>query len=366
MNRSEIKTYSPPRSRIRSFSLWGEPGLTKTAKIGSCAEAWGYHFEPITGANREATDFMGLPIEIDGEIRYSTFAWVKRLLGADKAILFLDELTTVAPSVSKAMLRVLEERQVGETYLADSVAIVIAANPPSSAVDGYDLPPAVANRIMHLDWAFDTEEWLEGFVTDFQFSTAPSFDSMLNDGTDSHKARAKAMVASFLRTRPDLVHKMPRDATEAGRAWPSPRSWTKAAAVLSELEADDEDAMRLVLLGCVGEGAANEFIAWYMASDLYDPEAVLRDPSIVDWTARPDRIFALTSALTAIARMRGDKRTWKAVMVALTGCAKAGRPDLAYPGARQLLNSIPEGAELPENTDKAFADLLAKTGKWAA
>jgi hypothetical protein len=73
------------------------------------------------------------------------------------------------------MLRILEERQVGETYLPSSVAIVAAANPPSSAVDGYDLPPAVANRLMHLDWVLDTAEWLDGLLTDFAFTKVPSW-----------------------------------------------------------------------------------------------------------------------------------------------------------------------------------------------
>ena len=347
--------------------VWGEPGVCKTASLGSYAEGWGYHFEPITGANREATDFLGMPIQTeDNEVVYAKLAWVSRLVAADKALLFLDELTTVPPSVQKAMLRILEERQVGETYLPSSVAIVAAANPPSSAVDGYDLPPAVANRLMHLDWVLDTAEWLEGLLTDFAFTTTPKLDSLLGGGSDADKARVKAMVAAFLHTRPDLLHKMPVDATTAGRGWPSPRSWTKCAAVLSELDRGDEEAMNLVLVGCVGEAAANEFLAWHVAQDLYDPEDVLADPSIVDWTLRPDRIFALTSALVAIARIRGDKRTWRKVMGALTACAQAGRPDLAYPGARQLLQQVPDGAELPDGTVEAFADLMTRTGRWAA
>lgn len=347
--------------------VWGHPGVGKTASLGAYAGAWGYHFEPITGANREATDFLGLPIQNgDDEVVYAKLAWVSRLVAADKALLFLDELTTVPPSVQKAMLRILEERQVGETYLPDSVAIVAAANPPSSAVDGYDLPPAVANRLMHLDWVLDTAEWLDGLLTDFAFAKTPALSELLGGGSDADRARTKAMVAAFLRTRPDLLHKMPADPTEAGRGWASPRSWTKCAAVLAELDRGDDEAMNLVLVGCVGEAAANEFLAWHIAQDLYDPEEVIADPSIVDWTQRPDRIFALTSALVAIARIRGDKRTWQKVMVALTACAKAGRPDLAYPGARQLLQQIPDGAELPDGTVKAFADLMAKSGKWAA
>ena len=81
---------------------------------------------------------------------------------------------------------------------------------------------------------------------------------------------------------------------------------------------------------------------------------------------RPDRIFALVSALTAIARVRADAATWRKVMVVLTACAKAGRPDLAYPGVRLLLQDPPAGAKLPNDTAEAFHKLMVKSGKWAA
>lgn len=346
--------------------LWGDPGVGKTAVVSSNGEKWGYHVETVIGSIREASDFMGLPIEVDGEVKYAAPAWAHRLAVADKGLLFLDELTTAPPSVQRAMLRILQEREVGELTLPDSVALVAAANPPSIAVDGWDLAAPVANRLMHLDWVFDTDAWIDGFVTDFEHVDIPTIDSMLGGGTDADKAQAKASIVSFLRTRPDFRLKVPTDPALAGKGWPSPRSWTNAAAVLSELDRSDSDAMTLVLTGCVGEAAAIEYIAWVVATDLYDPEEVLADPSIVNWTDRPDRIFALTSALTAIARMRGDKRTWTGAMTALTACAAAGRPDLAYPGARTLLQKLPADAKLPTGTVEAFGDLLQKTGKWEA
>jgi MoxR-like ATPase len=346
--------------------LWGQPGVCKTAVISSSGQEWGFHVETVVGSIREASDFMGLPIEVDGEVKYAAPSWAHRLAGADKGLLFLDELTTAPPSVQRAMLRILQEREVGELTLPDSVALVAAANPPSIAVDGWDLAAPVANRLMHLDWVFDADAWIDGFVTDFEHMDIPTLDSMLGDATDADKAQAKASVVSFLRARPDFRLKVPSDPALAGKGWPSPRSWTNAAAVLSELDRSDTDAMTLVLTGCVGEAAAIEYIAWVVATDLYDPEEVLADPSIVDWTARPDRIFALMSALTAIARMRGDKRTWTAAVGAMTACAAAGRPDLAYPGARALLQKVPTGCSVPTATVKAFGELLQKTGKWAA
>jgi hypothetical protein len=53
-------------------------------------------------------------------------------------------------------------------------------------------------------------------------------------------------------------------------------------------------------------------------------------------------------------------------MRVLVDCAAAGRPDLAYPGGRSLLNAIPEGAKCPRAAVEAFADLMRRSGRWAS
>lgn len=347
--------------------LWGDPGTGKTATINAYGKAWGMYVESIVGSNREPTDFMGFPVEIDGVTRYSTLAWAQRLADADRALLFLDELTTCSPSVQKVMLRVLQERVVGELQLPSTVSIVAAANPPGVAVDGWDLAAPVANRMMHLDWHFDSQVWLEGLASNFEFMQTHSLDEMLNDGSDQSRLRAKALVTAFLAARPDLRNRaVPTDPAIAGRGWPSPRSWTNMGLVLAELAGDDTEAMLLVAAGCVGDAAATEFVAWVVSADLYDPEEVIRDPSIVDWTIRPDRIFALTTSVAAIAQSRGDKTTWEAVMEVVARCAESGRPDLSYPAARSLLSVQPNTAKVPAGVVNAFGDLFEKMGRWAA
>lgn len=322
--------------------------------------------ETVIGSIREASDFLGLPIEVDGQVSYAPPAWAQRLVEADRGLLFLDELTTAPPSVQRAMLRVLQEREVGELRLTDSVALVAAANPPEIAVDGWPLAAPVANRLMHLDWHFDADAWLEGVMTDFEHIDVPGIDSLLGSGSDVDSVRVKGAITGFLRVRPDLRLAVPVDSALAGRGWPSPRSWTNAMSVMAELEPSDDDAALLVLIGCVGEAAAIEYLAWVAATDLYDPEAVLADPKIVDWTNRPDRIFALMASVVGLVRLRGNKSTWESGIAVMVACAKSGRPDLAYPGARSLLASVPSGAKTPAGAAAAFGELMERTGRWAA
>lgn len=346
--------------------LWGPPGIGKTATIEAFGRSNDMHVETIVGSNREPSDFMGFPVEIDGLTQYSQLGWARRLADAPRGLLFLDELTTCSPSVQRVMLRILQERVVGELRLPDTVAMVAAANPPEIAVDGWDLAAPVANRLMHLDWAFDADAWFEGFASGFEFSQAPLISDLLNDGDERHTIRVRSSVLGFLQMRPDLRLTVPNDPSTAGRGWPSPRSWTNAASVLAELREGDDEARMLVLVGLVGEAAALEFIAWSVSADLYDPYEVMKNPAIVDWTSRPDRIFALMSSVVAVAQNNGGAKAWSAAMRVVVSCAKSGRPDLGYSGARALMQNQPEGAVVPEGAVDSFRDVFVKTGKWAA
>ena len=88
----------------------------------------GFHTETVVGAIREASDFLGLPVEVDGEVRSSPSAFARRASDANRALINFDELTTSAPSLSKAMLRIFQEREVGELRLPATAALVAAAN----------------------------------------------------------------------------------------------------------------------------------------------------------------------------------------------------------------------------------------------
>ncbi|GAB2732788.1 MoxR family ATPase [Nocardioides pakistanensis] len=348
---------------------WGQPGEGKSAKIESHGAKWGRLVKTVVGSVREASDYLGLPIEDDGRVVYSPPAWAVELNAADAGLLFLDELTTAAPSVQKAMLRILQERYTGDYRLADSVAIVAAANPPECAADGWDLPAPVANRLMHLDWQFDLDEWFEGLGTGFENLAVHSLDDMLGNGDDNDHARTYGLITGFLRTRPDLVKPgAPKDPTEAGMAWPSPRSWTNAINVLAHLDPSDEEAAILVVKGCVGEGAAKEFFAWVATADLHDPAEVMKNPNIVKWSKeRPDRLFALTYAITALALNRGDAKSWEQAMRALTVCGQNARPDVALPGVKTLMEKMPKDVKgIPTETRETFADIFQRTGRWAA
>lgn len=353
--------------------LWGNPGVTKTASITAHTDEWGFQSEVVVGGCREAVDFMGLPVEVDGEVRYSKLAWFKRLEEAAKGILILDEFTSIAPATMRAMVRIVQERWVGDHKLPDSVSIVAIANPPETAVDGWDLAPPVANRFFHLPWFFDRDAWLSNVVGDFAGFQAPALDGLVVEPTPGRIVAARSRVAAFLATKPQLVAPAPpTDPAEAGKAWPSPRSWTNAMAILGALDPTDADAIRLVMIGCVGEGAAIEYLTWEQNNSLHNPQDVLDNPSIVEWSKeRPDRLFALVGAVVAIVQMDlaanpTNTKVWEKGMAVLVACAEGGKPDAAMPAARKLLACKPSDAKLTEAMRDAFAPILTRMGRLTA
>ena len=355
--------------------LWGPPGVGKTSHITALAQSWQWHTEVVIGSIRESSDFLGFGVEVDGgpgkvgHVAYAPPGWARAASNADRALVFFDELTTAPPSVRKAMLRVLQEQVVGDLQLPDTVAIVAAANPPESAVDGYDLEPPMANRLLHLDFIFPVDAWLDGFVSGFDNINQPSMTDLIGRGDDQHRASTRAAVAAFLKSRPDLIEPgVPDDPTKAGRAWPSRRSWDNAARVLCELRPGDDEATVLVLTGTVGEGAANEFLAFNRELDLPDPLDVIAHPTRYDWSGmRPDKAFAVTNAVRAyVLGTTPDKALWLGAVNALSTIAEAGLPDVAQGAVAALLTNMPDGAGIPRRVRDAFADLFVGIGRWAA
>lgn len=343
--------------------LWGEPGIGKTATATAVAESLGWQVEVLIGSIREATDFGGMPARTEHGVELLAPAWAVRLQDRHRdqrrSMLFLDELTTAPPSVQAAMLRLLLERVVGEVHLPAEVAVVAAANPPDSAADGYDLAPPLANRLCHLELPVDATAWAQGLTTGWPAPRVP----VLPDGWTSALPTWHARAAGFITHRPALLHAFPADLAQQGRAWPSPRSWQTAARLLAAAAVADPGGGSQIelLMGCVGEGAASEFLAWLDAADLPDPEDVLADPSVLDLPMRGDRLLAALGGVVGCVADRPDQDRWDAAWRVLAEAAASGQPDAAAVVARPLLAVRRDSWELPAEIE-TFSPILAAAG----
>jgi len=125
--------------------------------------------------------------------------WAVRLVQAGKGLLFLDELSTAPPAVQAALLRLVLERRVGALHLPPGVRIVAAANPRSSAADGWELSAPLANRFVHLQWTYDHEVVVRGLGGTWPQAVLPRLDQeRLQDAV----VFARRAVCGLLAVRP--------------------------------------------------------------------------------------------------------------------------------------------------------------------
>jgi len=355
--------------------IWGEPGEAKTAKLTDMFTQWGYHVEVLTGNNREATDFLGPTIlDDDGYASYATYRWVKRLTDAEKAVLILDEFNTSRDSVMNAMLRIIQERWVGEVKLPDTVHVIAIANPPESATFSAELRPPIANRFFHITWDFDADEWLTHMATGFTDTHVAPLEDLTTTET-VYRENMMRVVTEYLKTsRHALNPGVPKDPTLASGAWASPRSWTNLARTLSCVPIGEgfEETRARIATGCVGEENAMKFLSWCRSRDLYDPAEAIANPETIPWdTARPDALFALLSAVASIGEQAGEAdntTTWRKAILVTAVAADHGFADIAMPAVRALWRARPEGVgnKIPRPVKNAYTELFVQSGKITA
>ena len=134
------------------------------------------------------------------------------------------------------------------------------------------------------------------------------------------------------------------------------------AASLAHVRDEDHAARQALVFGLVGEGAGIEFIEWAARIDLPDPAAVVADPSVVDWTDRPDRVWTILSGVVAWAASRGSVTAWREAWGPLLSAAQAGAVDVAAAAARSLNRARPANARPPAGVREVFAPVLRDAG----
>lgn len=335
--------------------LWGEPGIGKTAALTQLAETVDLPLTTVIASVHEPSDFSGLPVLGDDPATHGVPMappdWAVRLVQAGRGLLFLDELSTAPPAVQAALLRLVLERRIGALQLPPGIRIVAAANPPSSAADGWELSPPLANRFVHLSWTYDHDVVVRGLGGTWPRATLPRLDpEKLSDAVTF----ARRAVCELLAARPALVHQLPSSQTRRGSAWPSPRSWDMTVRLIAFATAtsSSKDVLSLLVRGSVGDGPGFELLAAIERMDLPDPEALLADPAAADLPERGDLRQAVLDAVVAAVRRRPDKSRWDAAWALLATAVESGPPDLVVVPATTLATLRRDGWEVPASIDE--------------
>ncbi|MGK3940682.1 AAA family ATPase [Streptomyces caeruleatus] len=335
--------------------LWGEPGIGKTAALTQLAEALDLPLTTVIASVHEPSDFSGLPVVGDDPatqgVPMAPPDWAVRLVRAGRGLLFLDELSTAPPAVQAALLRLVLERRIGALQLPPGVRIVAAANPRSSAADGWELSPPLANRFVHLQWTHDHEVVVRGLGGTWPRATLPRLDPRKLPEAVEFARRA---VCALLAARPALVHRLPAGETRRGGPWPSPRSWdmTLSLVAFATAAGSARDVLSLLVRGTVGDGPGLELLASLDRLDLPDPEDVLADPAGAVLPERGDLRQAVLDGVVAAVRARPDRARWDAAWAVLARALETGAPDLVVVPATTLASLRQQDWDVPETIER--------------
>lgn len=335
--------------------LWGEPGIGKTAALTQLAAALDLPLTTVIASVHEPSDFSGLPVVGDDPAEHGVPMappdWAVRLVRAGRGLLFLDELSTAPPAVQAALLRLVLERRIGALQLPPGVRIVAAANPRSSAADGWELSPPLANRFVHLQWTHDHEVVVRGLGGTWPRATLPRLDPRkLPDAVDF----ARRAVCGLLSARPGLVHRLPSGETRRGGPWPSPRSWDMTLCLIAFATAagSSREVLSLLVRGTVGDGPGLELLASLDRMDLPDPEDLLADPAAAVLPERGDLRQAVLDAVVDAVRRRPEKSRWDAAWALMVSAVETGAPDVAVVPATTLASLRQEDWDVPTEIER--------------
>lgn len=288
----------------------GEPGVGKSSIIEGVAQRFGLPCQVISPGEHGEGAFGVTPVPTEeGYLGYPAPQWTERF--TERGIVFVDELKTAAPALQAPILGLILARRIGGSYLGSKVRVIGATNSTGHSAGGWDLSPPLANRLGHLAWPKPTEQdWADWLMTEIdveepEVEDAEKLEARVLERWPAPWAKARGLVASFVRARPSLLHKMPKDGhPDASAAWPSHRTWEFATRAIASAQVhglSEADADQLVT-AYVGAGAAGELVEYRQKADLPDPEALLDGK--VDFTPDPkrlDRTYAVAVSATAFA-----------------------------------------------------------------
>lgn len=155
----------------------------------------------------------------------------------ENAILFLDEMNAAPPSVQAAAYQLILNRRVGEYKLPDGVDIVAAGNRETDKGVTYRMPSPLANRFVHIEVQPLFDDWQEWAIVNGVHPDVVGFLTGM-----------KQNLFNF-------------DPKSSDKAFPTPRSWHFVSQFLNDKKNTlSQDLLTTVVAGCVGEGAALEFM----------------------------------------------------------------------------------------------------------
>jgi MoxR-like ATPase len=288
--------------------IWGPAGVGKSDVVAQVAKTLKLELRDVRMANLDPTDIKGFPYP-DAKRGVMTWLPAEFMPTSGKGLLFFDELNLADKMTQASCYQLMLTGEVGNYKLPPGWTIVAAGNRESDRGNIVRMAGPLANRIVHLDFDADLEEWVA-------FAKANG---------------VAAELVAFLRFRKELLHKFNAQAKEP--AFPSPRTWVFVDRLLRQSNTPQDIQFELVR-GTVGEAAAIEHRGFMQhVAELPDVAEVVANPSKA-------KLPTIPSAQYAIATMLGDAVTEANFTKMLTYMDRMGQQEMSVLFVRDAGNKV--------------------------
>ncbi len=270
--------------RFPSVMLWGAPGVGKSQGIRQVAQT----IEENTDKKVVVSDVRLLlfnPIDLRGiptaNAEKTLAVWLKpKIFQMDESedvvnILFLDEISAAPPSVQAAAYQITLDRTVGEHKLPENCIVIAAGNRVTDNSVAYNMPKALANRLLHINVNADFDSWKKW----------------------AYSNNLHPLVIGFLEQNPSLLVESFVD-KENTNAFATPRTWEMVSNILNDVSEDVKVVFPLVK-GCVGGNCAYAFRSFAEIYSKIPSVQDVCDGKIVGVPVSAEAIYATISALTS-------------------------------------------------------------------
>jgi hypothetical protein len=294
--------------------LWGLPGIGKTQTIDQLVKSVGGHLYTLVLATSDPSDIGGIPWVSNDVVKYAPHEWAQECNEAAEAgklvVVFLDEMNTAPVLNIAAALTLIQDRKMGGFQLHPDIRFVMASNPPEASAGGRELPAPAANRMLHLPWEADAAEYVQALLHGWQPMVMPE---VRPDNVQKNLGDIQMVVAGFLSAKPHMLMNMPDKETQAGKAWPSPRSWDMAirTAAFARSAGMGYEVEGECFLAAIGTGAGSEYLTFARDLDLPDPKDILADPMHANMPDRTDQLFTVLATLSKYVVDNMNDKTWE-------------------------------------------------------
>ncbi len=221
MNIDQTKEILKRMPLDKSVMLHAKHGVGKSSVVRQVADELAeetgeaYGFYDVRLSQCEVGDIKGMPhkdVEKD-VLRFLKQEWWPKAQDS-KGILFFDELNRASKDVLQAVFEICLDRRLDGEKLPDGWRVVSAVNSDDD-YDVVELDPALHDRWFHIDFDPSTLEWMDW--------------ARQND--------VHAAVIEFINRNQSLLDP-PVGNLEAGRVYPSRRSWVAFSDTLQLMKRD--------------------------------------------------------------------------------------------------------------------------------